>query len=388
MTDETPATDEFAPDGAPAGAPGEADALDRFVASGKQSAQFATSYVLRCFGRTRRGATVNGRIDEWLAANSLEMFPDIRSADYYGDVEIRRVEVGGNGPSSQPRRADAEAATDDAAEGGWVLSSLKDDAEELDFLVYGDSTSDAIELMQQRHRTKLPVFFSRTDKSTLIGTVTLADLTFDKATEHTKLITLATTQVPVVGTNEKLFDWVATILQHGFIYGKNTQGEIVQIYTVFDLASHLNAIAAMFLRANEIEELLREALAGVPAKTLKSAISVRSLTDLHIDVAKTTKLTREEIRPDGSNETDQAPVDGLVFSDYMKAVANETIWNDVFEGHVVSADDKPRCIRSLNDARIARNNVMHFSRAQLPENLIPSFEALAVWLRQVVSARG
>lgn len=364
------------------------DDLDKFLTSDEDSARFLTSYVLQCFGRSRRGATVNRLINNWLTEHSLEMFPEIRSADYYGEVEIRRISVSEDTPADRGSRSAPDTSPEDGTDAGWVLSSLKGDAEELDCLQYGDTTSDAIELMQQKNRTKLPVFFSKADRSTLIGTVTLADLSFDRATETTKLITLATTQVPVVGTNEKLFDWVATILQHGFIYGKDTKHRIVQIYTIFDLAFHLNAIAAMFLRANEIEELLREVLAEVPEETLRSAVKARgSLEDVHVDVAKTTKLTKEEINPDGSNDSDQSFVNSLMFAHYIKAVADESIWNSVFRGDIISDDDKPRCIHSLNDARLARNNVMHFSRSQPPENLIPSFEALAVWLRQIVNAR-
>lgn len=356
--------------------------MDEFAESSDTRAQFPTSYVLKCFGRTRRGAMVNRRINGWLAENGLEMFPDIASADYYGDVEIRRL-PSGTAPQDPDQNYGSHEYASEQAVGGWVLSALKSDADELDCLQYGDSVSDAIELMQQRKRTKLPVFFSQADRSTLIGTVTLSDLTFDKVTDKTKLINVATTQVPVVGTNEKLFDWVPTILQHGFIYGKNAKNEIVQIYTTWDLATHLNSIAAMFLRANEIEELLRGILTNVPEQKLRAAISGGPLTSIYIDAERTINLTPEEVRGEGTDDTEQSYAHGLMFADYIKAVANETIWSEVFRGGRITDDDKPRCIRSLNDARLARNRVMHFNRSQIPEDMIPSFEALAAWLRQV-----
>lgn len=365
------------------------DELHKFVSSNKTSVQLATSYVLECFGRSRRGAIVNRRINEWLADNQLEMFPDISSADYYGDVEIRRLSSDSEPQTPKPDKSSNESASEKSAVGGWVLSSLKSDADELDSLQYGDSVSDAIELMQQRNRTKLPLFFSKNDRSTLIGTVTISDLTFDKVFEQTKLINVATTQVPVVGTNEKLFDWVSTILQHGFIYGKNARNEIVQIYTTWDLATHLNSIAAMFLRANEIEELLRGVLADVPEAKLKKAINIKKgpLTDVYIDTEQSITLTKEEVDASGPDDSEKSYAQKLTFADYIKAVADDTIWSEVFRVGRISDEDKPRCIRSLNDARLARNRVMHFNRSEIPEDMIPSFEALAVWLRQIMQSK-
>lgn len=235
--------------------------------------------------------------------------------------------------------------------------------------------------------TKLPLFFSKNDRSTLIGTVTISDLTFDKVSDQTKLINVATTQVPVVGTNEKLFDWVSTILQHRFIYGKNARNEIVQIYTTWDLATHLNSIAAMFLRANEIEELLRGVLADVDEAKLKKAIKKGPLTEVYIDTEQSITLTKEEVNASGPDDSEKSYSQKLMFADYIKAVADDTIWSEVFRAGRISDEDKPRCIRSLNDARLARNRVMHFNRSEIPEDMIPSFEALAVWLRQIMQSK-
>jgi hypothetical protein len=265
----------------------------------------------------------------------------------------------------------------------WVLSSLKDDAEELDFLEYGASVDDAINLMKEKGRTKLPLFFSATDKATLIGTVTLADLTFDVTDVDSKLVEKASTQVPVIGTNEKLFDWIPAIMSYGFVYGKNHDGQIVQIYTTHDVATHLNAIAAMFLRANELEELVRTVLAEVDEKELARARrSVGSLKDLDLDGAGK-KLKQNDISPSGGSDAEQRLVDTFTFADYMKCIADPLIWEQHFASRDVPMMDKERCIRSLNDARLARNEVMHFGRSNALGTLIPSFEALAVWLRKL-----
>lgn len=365
----------------------ERDVLDDFLDSDRASASFKTVEVLQCFGRKKRGPVVNRRVATWLADHNLEMQPPIADADYYGSVTVTR----GVAPRAEGDLSTGEEATGETSQkagvSGWILSSLKGDGEELDYLEYGASVDDAISLMRERNRSKLPLFFSAKDRSTLIGTVTLAELAYDQTAVNTKLIEKAIVQVPVVGTNEKLFDWIPTILRHGFIYGKNGDGEIVQIYTIHDVATHLNSIAAMFLRANEIEELLRSVLTRVPAdEALHALRETGSLKRIPLVEDGDRYFTDEELSPRGESRDEQHPAETFQFGDYMKCIGHPEIWSKYFGGSELPVVDKERCLRSLNDARLARNSVMHFNQREGLENLIPSFESLAVWLRQV-SAR-
>ncbi|GAA3843838.1 hypothetical protein KACC15558_25760 [Brevibacterium ammoniilyticum] len=361
------------------------DELDEFLDSDDRSRKFLTTYVLECFGRERRGAAVNRHINEWLVTHSLEMFPSIADADYYGEVLVRKLsdesDAADEGDKEQrTQRAEASLPGDD----GWVLSSLKDDAEELDFLQHGATVEDAVTLMKEKNRTKLPLFFSENDRSTLIGTVTLSSLTFEQTDATSKLVEKATVRVPVVGTDEKLFDWIPSILSHGFIYGKNQSGEIVQIYTIYDVATHLNTIAAMFLRANEIEELLRQILSRVPDPELKRARSnAKNLKSIPLDQEGKKFLADSDLSSSGEPDVVQRLVDSMMFADYMKCIGDREIWEKFFTSPQLMGASKESCIRSLNDARLARNSVMHFKRENSIEKLIPSFEALAVWLRKV-----
>ena len=360
------------------------------VSTGAMHATVSTISVLARFGRERRGAIVNQQIADWLESLGFEMFPPIAEADYYGNVRIQKISQSSSDSASMERTTVRPSEVSPSTSGmtGWVLSALKDDGEELDCLQYGDTVEDALKLMEVRKRTKLPVFFSKEDKSTLIGTVTLDDLTFEKTSPTSKLVDKANIQVPVVGTNEKLFDWIPTILTHGFVYGKDQKGEIAQIYTTYDVATHLNGITSMFLRANEIEELLRASLAEVPETDLREARkAVQNLTDIPLDQDGDLKFTQSEISSNGTVEDDSKLVEKLMFSDYMKCVAHPKIWDRDFAAATDAGFTKEQCIRSLNDARLARNKVMHFNRSDALENLIPSFEALAVWLRKVVAGQ-
>lgn len=180
------------------------DDLDRFVASRETSSIFTTKYVLSCFGRERRGSVVNRAIQDWLHAKKLEMIPSISEADYYGQVEIRLIgeTADSSAESGNTARSTTSSLPTPSGTDSWVLSSLKDDAEELDILEYGASVEDAISRMKDNNRNKLPLFFSDSDRSSLIGTVTLADLSFEQTDKDSKLVEKAVKQVPVVSTNE------------------------------------------------------------------------------------------------------------------------------------------------------------------------------------------
>ena len=142
----------------------------------------------------------------------------------------------------------------------------------------------------------------------------------------------------------------------------------------------------MFLRANEIEDLLRNVLNQVPEADLRAAKKVGDLKKIPLDEDQTKFFCDDEI---GSGNTGEAPrlIDTMVFADYMRCIGDPKIWENHFASYNIVGMTKERCLRSLNDARLARNSVMHFNRSESPQNLIPSFEVLAVWLRKVAAQK-
>lgn len=363
--------------------PYEDDELDIFAEDTTQSEiTVSTQRLLECFGQQRRGSVVNRRVKKWLDKYDLTMVPEIENADYYGVVTITRTQSIVD--SDELAELSSQTNIAGSTQSGWFLSSLKADADPLDFLTYGDTVSDAIALMRERGRSKVPLFFNKDDHSTLIGTVLIHDLAFDQTSDKDRLVDKATTLVPVVNTNEKVFDWIPSIIQYGFIYGKNGDGQIVQIYTRSDVAAYLTSITELFLRINEIEELIRRALAEVPDETAREAVnSIPNLNQIPSEESGFV-LQQADVNPDGSTQAERY-VDTLMFSQYMKCMANESIWRDyVSKAHPDSDKlSRDKCIRSLNDARLARNNVMHFNGRVDAAGMIPQLECAAVWLRQL-----
>lgn len=343
----------------------------------------ATINLLDCFGQQRRTPKMVQKIHDLLHQNDLQVTPSLEKADYYGDVVITTLEDQTRRSKYDTYHSDSTAAESDD---DWVLSALKSDAEELQFLTYGMTVNEAITKMKVNGRSKLPLFFSASDMSTLIGTVTIFDLTTDAVGSHSNLTEKATTQVPVVHTNEKLFDWIPAILSYGFIYGKNRKEEIVQIYTVHDVAVYLNSITALFLRVNEIGELLKSVLRTVPEEEIaKAKGSYKKLHEVPISESSDDPefLKDYEIAPRDSTDHDTALSDRLVFSDYIKVIGHPDIWEHYFKGRIPAITSKQDCIRTLNFTRLVRNQIMHFNHSDSLAMKAPVLESLAVWLRRL-----
>lgn len=363
--------------------------IDLFDLGDESFKEVYTVDVLNYFGRKRRGVVVNRLIEDSLADNNLTMIPDIEEADYYGYVTIAENALDeDDSPVPSPSFSEETRRSEDggAVGRGSFLSSLKpDDAEELQSLSYDMTVSDAVEKMRSSGFRKMPLFFDSRDRSTLIGTVCIDDLAFDSVDEGTtRLVHLAQRQVPVVNTNEKLSDWIPSILEHGFIYGRGKDGSVVQIYTTHDVALHLNSVSEMFLRIYELENLLRGVFGLVDEETLRSA--ARRSGPLHEILDSTgcgPLFTQSDISPQ-DNGGEERYVETLTFANYMKCMSDDVIWENYFSDSVNGIElDRDRCLRSLNDARLARNRVMHVDRQEVLETLAPSLECLAVWLRKI-----
>ncbi|MHA6425444.1 hypothetical protein [Actinotignum schaalii] len=326
----------------------------------------STQNLLKRKNRERRGSNINNEIRAELTSMGWEMFPPIELADYYGDVQL----------SPRPNAANRDTSSIQ----GSVLSLLKaDEPDDLDYLTYGMTPNEALDRMQNTGRSKMPLSFSESDKASIIGSVTVSDLARGITAGQSKLVEMAQTQVPIFPTERKLSDCIPSILQHGFIYGSDTNGRIVQIYTLADLAKHLHSTTEMFLRVQEIENLIRRILGQVDEDILRKAVSeTKSLTDIKKADDSGPLFNDEDINYGQSSESEQY-IERLTFAGYMKCFSSKEVWKQCLS---IDGLDKDRCLTALNDARLARNKVMHISSDEIIEMLTPSFECLATWLRK------
>lgn len=344
----------------------------------------STQNLLRRKNRERRGSNVNNEIRKELDLANWDIFPPIELADYYGSVRLWPLPGSTDRDASPTEDGESSILHPAPSISGSVLSLLKaDDSDVLDYLTYGMTPEQALDFMQHKGRSKMPLFFSEDDQASIIGSVTISDLAFGMAAKQRKLVEMAQTQVPIFPTESKLSDCIPSILQNGFIYGSNTNGKIVQIYTLADLAKHLHSTSEMFLRVQEIENLIRTILNKNEEENLKQAVSAtKTLTDINRADGSGPLFTSADINY-GLTSDSEPYVEKLSFSDYMKCFSSDAVWNHCFSS--IEGLDRDKCLTTLNDARLARNRVMHISSDDILETLTPSFECLAVWLRKAVS---
>lgn len=362
---------------------------DFFLAAHQGRAQIVpTEDVLGYFGRERRGARLYREVKEKLHEMGLDMFPAIEDADYYGSVKIQLEnqagEEGGSNPSPEIITSSGNSASVETYERQQrVLSSLKDDNDRLDFLTYDMSVDKAIAEMKQNGRTKMPLFFDVNNKKSLIGTVTAEKIAFSED-DNPRIIDLIGPRVPVVRTDDPLFESVEAILEHGFVYGKDSDGEVVQIYTTADVATHLNSITQMYLRVDELEELIREVLMRLDEPEIDAALSrTKSLRAIKLNDLDE-KLAESDINSDDT-ENSSHRAERLMFSDYMKVIGDEQVWSAFFGAGNLDLDKKS-CVMSLNDARKARNKVAHNNRSDI-DSTIAVVEAAKAWLNYVLERK-
>ncbi|MDP9832676.1 CBS domain-containing protein [Trueperella abortisuis] len=346
-----------------------------------RSIQISTQNLLKRKNKVRRGNITNKEIRDELTRTKWEIFPAIENANYYGDVRLSPISSGSEASHSGITNGNNAASHISSAVQGSVLSLLKaDEPNDLDYLTYGMTPKEALSQMQSTGRSKMPLFFNEEDMSSMIGSVTVSDLAFGIAEGKRKLVEMAQTQVPVFPTESKLSDCIPSILQNGFIYGSDSNRQIVQIYTLADLAKHLHSTSEMFLRVQEIENLIRRILSQATEDQLKKAVaSTPALTEIKKSNNSAPLFTQEDISYGLSNESERY-VETLTFAGYMKCFSSEVVWDSCFGN--INGLDRDKCLSALNDARLARNKVMHISNDEIVETLTPSFECLAVWLRK------
>lgn len=347
------------------------DLNELFNLGDQRSKSVQTSQLVEAFGKKKRGTIINQTITKAFADEGLELNPSIDDADFYGTICIQPL-----------------GSTEKNIGHGTSLSALKDDDAGLDLLEYGTSLEEAAEFMKETGRSKLPLFFDTSDPSTLIGTVKASELAQAlQQDSRPSLTSLAHTQVPSVSTSAKIQDWIPSILEHGFIYGHNGEGHIVQIYTAKDVAEYLNTLSKMFLRVYEVEGLVRKILSQIPEDVLDEAThEVKALTEIKKHNSAEPLFELRDIQNQAN--ASEALVDRMTFAHYIKCFAGKNVWDEYFAGLPVSvALDRDKCLRSLNDARIARNQVMHLNEKEM-RDLVPALEASAVWLRQVHQVLG
>lgn len=301
--------------------------------------------LLEKAGRKRRGKQITRRINTKFTDARLIFEPAFDEADYYGQVRIRpqKLETRSSKVSSASEDAGDELAPRQTE---IMLSALKEDSADFECLALGISPLDALEEMVQRGYSKMPLFWDINQRTSFIGTVRVSKLgaviadayATPSSTPDNKnhpnqenipqlaaedLLRAVETGAKVVSTSERLDDWVQEILDSGYIYGKDSDGNIVQIYTRSDIGTYMHRMANAFIRVQNLEEVIRAILLRFADSYPDKDAFDRALKQVKrgrlIDVPQLEAGGHSnKSKTNDDCEDRRAKIDDLTFADYIK----------------------------------------------------------------------
>jgi len=142
-----------------------------------------------------------------------------------------------------------------------------------------------------------------------------------------------------VSLEDELVPLIPTIVEKEFLFVVRPDKTLSGIVTVADLALEYNRLARPFFLIGEIERRLRRA----------------------IDEVFTAELLQAASDPSDSGRVVQSATD-LAFGEYIRLLERPEHWEKL--GWAI---DRPVFIKSLDDVRVIRNDVMHFSPDPIDE---------------------
>lgn len=344
--------------------------------------------LLEKAGVKRRGKQITRRINTKFADAGLIFEPALAQADYYGQVRIRPQKP-------ETRSSEVSSASEDAGDElaprqtEIMLSALKEDSAEFECLALGATPLEALDEMVLHGYSKMPLFWDINKRTSFIGTVRVSKLAAviadayatpssgpanknqpkeenkppeeenkpeEEANEPKEegnkppeegsepeeeermpqldaedLLRAVETGAKVVSTSERLDDWVQEILDSGYIYGKDADGNIVQIYTRSDIGTYMHRMANAFIRVQNLEEVIRAILPRFMTSNLQDGSfdnELKKIRRISLQDVKSFEDEKPLLKSDaGEDRTDpQKKILDLTFAQYVKCFGSEDLW--------------------------------------------------------------
>jgi CBS domain-containing protein len=339
------------------------------VAQGQEPNSTVRTFLSWFWGAQRRGSFIKSVMRAALAATNLRTIPDFDET--YIDGLIKFV-------SGTP---EAGAATDNGSAGGITLQVA-------DTMVMVDSASaqtkvdpsyriarlksahtvplsvgpdasiaEAITLMMKREFTQLPVIIgARTVKGLLSWKSLGMRLAMDRKCE---LVRDAMETVHIIDLDTSLFDAIPLIAKNDCVLVKDSDNKICGIMTPYDVSLTFVELGEAFLLLGEIENLVREMIAG-----------------------RFSKAELEQARDPLDADRPLNDVSDLNFGGYVRLLQNPEAWDKL-----QTRLDRKTFVGYLESVRIIRNNTMHFDPDGIEESELQELREFAKLLKQVKGLR-
>lgn len=311
--------------------------------------------LLRTFRSRQRTPEVIQFINSKLAEHGLEAYPAIGEGLMDGTVQLRRLEpfaaeldeslehVAG---AAQPTRDLLRVDRIPAATSGVIAVNPQ------------ESLAKARSIMLRYDFSQLPVMPT---ERVVDGAVTWASMSIALlADPEAGLREAATVECRVVPVQADLLSIIPAVIESGFVLVRDRTNVIAGLVTPADISSMFVELTNPFLMIGEIEKLLRD--------LIERCFSVEHIAAVRQD-------------DDAGRELRRA--DEMTFGDYKALLEVESNWERIESGL-----DRVEFIAALDEVRIIRNDVVHFSPDPLSEQDIERLRRFIDWLRVIEKLQG
>ncbi len=297
----------------------------------------------------RRGSEVVARIHRDLAEKSLHTEPRFDQVALDDIIRVQLLdpkEAMPEGPAGPEREAEAPSVTIGTLPS--ASSGLERVPPDMDLLT-------AQSIMQSKDYSQLAVAVGSRSLKGAISWESIARAQLYRDSIE-KVRDAMDGEPVVVRSTDSLLEHVATIAAAGFVFVVDEARELQGIVTSSDLSNQFAQLANPFLLIGEIERRLR------------TAVDERFEADDLVNY----------VDPDESREIEGA--EHLTFGEYVRLLQAPEAWARLGW----RADRKVFCAH-LDDVRIVRNSIMHFSTDPLGGEDLDAILRLLDWIKNLVA---
>lgn len=295
--------------------------------------------LLEYFGTSKRKVHVRTSIDRALQANGVKTVPDYKSEYIYADIYLKPDKDVDEKEDFIPRVKLLTAANK------VPLGVTKN-----------DTIRKAMTLMMTHDYSQLPVMNSPKSGSLdgMISWYTIGWATA-KGKEIAHVKDCITRDVSVIKYESPLLDAVHAVLLNEIVLIEKLDRSICGLVTLTDIVDELVGLTEPFLLLAQIENCIRVLLED--------------------------KFTPEELQAVkfGEDAREIFTVSDLTFNEYIQLMRSGDNWE-----RIGVPLDKEEFTKKLEEVRLVRNEVMHFSSDQLEDEQLYTLKSTAMFLKEIL----
>lgn len=312
--------------------------------------------LLRWFDAQRRGIHIVREVRKALAIAKLQTSPDFEGAYIDGLIEFNLS----NEPSKNKTRSAPDSLNGPSSEAKpdptYRIGKLRS-ANTVPVSVNPNQTiKEAVTIMLANDFSQLPVMVGEREVKGVVSWTSVAQgLALGGKFNDTE-VRKCMDQAKIVSADISLFDAINDIVSSQYVLVQDTNRKICGIVTTSDLSLQFHQMTEPFLLLGEVENHIRNT------------------------IVERGRFPKELLRQFG-NPSDSKQIDGvsdLSFAEYIRLLENENCWKSM-----KMPVDRRIFVRSLDNVRRIRNEVMHFDPDGVSDDDLQALRKFTVFLQRL-----